>query len=293
MAFVAFADNRSRRHIARFERVHESLPFGVNEHCSHRAHLFRHKRAEYLLRERNARRMILQGIRIQKRCACTICKNESVCRSAVMVGGWEPLIMQASCPTGCNDNCLCTRYQIFARFHILQHCASSFTIFVQNQLNRRCKVNNRNFTVHDFVTQHAHNLCAGIISCCVHPFARRTAAMRCDHRSVRRFIKHHAKLVEPFYCAGPFGHQLFQKLRFICVMASAQCIQIMDRRGIVRFIGCLYAALSHHCVGVAHAKLRYDHNVCPCVMRLNRRRSACAAAANDEYVNIICHIFKV
>ena len=60
----AFSDDGRCCNVARLERVHERLALGVNEHRADRADLFRHQRAIDLRRERRARGMVLQRIRI-------------------------------------------------------------------------------------------------------------------------------------------------------------------------------------------------------------------------------------
>ena len=59
-----FSDDGRCCNVARLERVHERLALGVNEHRADRADLFCHQRAIDLRRERRARGMVLQRIRI-------------------------------------------------------------------------------------------------------------------------------------------------------------------------------------------------------------------------------------
>ena len=70
-------------------------------------------------------------------------------------------------------------------------------------------------------------------------------------------------------------------------MPAAVGVQKMLRRRVVRLVRRLNAAFCHHGVGVSHAKLRDEQDLCSCVIRFNRRRAARAAAADDQDVRII------
>ena len=76
-------------------------------------------------------------------------------------------------------------------------------------------------------------------------------------------------------------------------MTAAEGVDKVDRGRIVRLVRRLNAALGHHRVRVAHAELRDDHGLCADIVGLNGRRSARAAAADDEHVDVIAHVAQV
>ncbi len=76
-------------------------------------------------------------------------------------------------------------------------------------------------------------------------------------------------------------------------VAAAHRVQIVDRRGVVGLVRRLDAALRHHGVGVADAQLGHDHDLRARFVRLDRRRSARAAAADDEHVDVIVPVGEV
>ena len=70
-------------------------------------------------------------------------------------------------------------------------------------------------------------------------------------------------------------------------MAAAVGVEEVLRRGIVRLIGGLNAALGHHCVCVADAQLCYKQHSCAGVIRFDGGRAAGAAAAENQDVAVI------
>ena len=63
--------------------------------------------------------------------------------------------------------------------------------------------------------------------------------------------------------------------------------------GVVGLVSRLDAAFRHHCVGVAHPQLGDDHDVRAAVICFNGSRSAGAAAADNEDVDVIVRVRKV
>jgi hypothetical protein len=67
----------------------------------------------------------------------------------------------------------------------------------------------------------------------------------------------------------------------------------VGHRRVVILVRGLDAALCHHGVGVADAKLGDDHHVRPAVVRLDRGRGAGAAAADDQHVDVIVDLRQI
>ena len=117
--------------------------------------------------------------------------------------------------------------------------------------------------------------------------------MRGDHGAVRRFVEFDAQIVEPLNGFRCIADELGEQFAFGRKMTAAEGIQEVDRRRVVRLVGSLNAAFCHHGVGVADAELRHDHGFCARVVGFNRRRSACAAAADDQHIDVIADVFEV
>lgn len=108
-----------------------------------------------------------------------------------------------------------------------------------------------------------------------------------DHVALRIFVEHHSKLIEPLNGVWSLHYQPAQKFRTGGKMAAAKSVQIVLHRGVVLLIRRLNTALCHHGVGVSNPQLGNNHYLSPCLMCFNSSRSACPAAADDQYVHII------
>ena len=156
-ALTALADNRSRRDVARFQRVHKRFAVLVDELSSQRAHLFGDERAENLRGLGNARGVILQRVGVQKLCAGAVCEHESVGGRAVVVGRREALIMQSARSARGDNHRLCASNENFVRFHIQQHRACGVAFAVLYDFDCRREVDDGNLAVKHFVAERAHD----------------------------------------------------------------------------------------------------------------------------------------
>lgn len=121
----------------------------------------------------------------------------------------------------------------------------------------------------------------------MHSLSRRTAAVRGDHNAVFIFIEHYAQRIEPTDRLGGFRHQFFEQFFLVLEMPAAESVEIVNRRRIVFFIRRLNTAFRHRRVRVADTQFRHHQNVCTRVFRFDRRRSARAAAADDQHVYVV------
>ena len=191
------ADDRRSRHITGFQRMHKDFALAVYQLRTNRTHLFCNQRTVNLRRISNTRRMILNSIRINQRRTGTISHNKTVGSRTVMVRGWEALIMQASCTTGCHNYAFCAYNLVLLRIKIPQHRTGSFALLVEQQLDRGRKLQHRNTTVLNLVTQYAHNLRTGVVGAGMHTLTACAAAMRRHHSAVLLLVKHNAQLAQP------------------------------------------------------------------------------------------------
>ena len=76
-------------------------------------------------------------------------------------------------------------------------------------------------------------------------------------------------------------------------MSAAVSVQKMLRGRVVRLVRRLNAALGHHRVRVAHAKLCDQQHLRARVVGFDRRRTARAAAADDQNVRVIVHALQM
>ena len=114
-----------------------------------------------------------------------------------------------------------------------------------------------------------------------------------DHRAVRRFIKLYAKAGQPLNGLRRFGDQFIQKVLLRREVSAAVGIQKMLRGRVVRLVRRLNAALGHHRVRVAHAKLCDQQHLRARVVGFDRCRAARAAAADDQNVRVIVHALQM
>ena len=174
--------------------------------------------------------MILQRIGIKQLRAGTVAEHKTVRRRTVMVGCRKSLIMQsAGAARRKNDGFRLGNKKLF-RFHIHEHGTGAFAVLIENQLDCRRKIHDRNAAIEHLVAQGTHDLGAGIVLCGVHSLAGGSAAVRRNHRAVRRLVELHAELVEPLNGLRRFAHQLIEKLRLRGEMSAAESVEIVDRR---------------------------------------------------------------
>ena len=76
-------------------------------------------------------------------------------------------------------------------------------------------------------------------------------------------------------------------------MSAAKCIEIMLYRRVIFFVRCLDTAFRHHCVGIADAKLCHNHDIRSRLMCLDRCRSTCSSAADDEHIHVIVNLREI
>ncbi len=100
----ALADDACCRYITGFQRMHECFAVYVYEHCAQRTYFLGYQSTEDLSRVSSSGRMVLNGILIQKRSACTVSKDQTVSGCTVMVGCREVVVVKTSRTTCCDDN---------------------------------------------------------------------------------------------------------------------------------------------------------------------------------------------
>ena len=273
--------------------MHKHLTVAVDELCTERTNLFGDERTEYLLRIGSAGGMILKRIGIKQLCADTVPEHQAVRRCAVMVGGREALVMHSS-RTACRyDNGFRTGDHKLMRFHIHKHGACRFAVFIKYQLDGGGEIHNGNTAVKNLIAQRAHYFRAGIILCGMHSLAGCTAAVGGYHSAVGRFVELHAEPVEPLYSLRSITYELCKKLALGGIMSATVCIDKVYRRGIVRLVGSLNAALRHHGVCITHAELCDYHCLGSGVIRLYSRGSARTAAADDKHIDIVTYVVQI
>ena len=287
----ALPDDGRRRHIARLQRVHERLTLGVDEHCADRAHLFRDQRAKDLRRERRARGMVRKRVGRQESCTRAVAEDESVGGRAVVVRGRKALIVESARAAGRKDDRLCPRDQKLLCLHVQKHRACAASLLVLDKLDGRGEIHDLNIRViQHLVAERAHDLRTGVVLCRVHTLAGGAAAVRRDHGAVGRLVKFDAKTRKPLDGLRRVHDELAEKILLRGKMPAAVGVKEVLRGRIVRLVGGLNAALRHHGVGVARAELRDEQDLRACLVRLNGRRAACAAAADDEHVRIVVRL---
>ena len=90
------------------------------------------------------------------------------------------------------------------------------------------------------------------------------------HRTVRSLIELNSELIKPKNCIRSIAYELCKQFLLGSEMTAAECIEIVDRRGVVRLIRSLDTTLGHHRVGIADAKLCNYHGLGACIRRLDR-----------------------
>ena len=114
--------------------MHESFAVYVYEHCAKRTYFLGYQSTEDLSRVSSSGRMVLNGILIQKRSTCTVSEDQTVSGCTVMVGGWEVVVVKASCTTGCDDDSFCFCYLILSGLHVLENSTGNLSLIVFDQL---------------------------------------------------------------------------------------------------------------------------------------------------------------
>ncbi len=195
--------------------------------------------------------------------------------------------MHSACTTGSNNHNLCLCDQDLAGFHVHQNCTCAVTLIIHNQLDCRSKVNNRNLTVQNLVTQGTHDLCTGIVLCSVHSLTRSTAAVSGNHVAFCVLIELNAQILEPFNAVRSFGNQLINQFLIRSKVAAAVAVQEVLCRRVVRLVRSLDTAFCHHGVCITDTQLGNDHNLFACVICLDGSRCTGTAAADDQNVGLI------
>ena len=113
----ALADDACCRYITGFQRMHECFAVYVYEHCAQRTYFLGYQSTEDLSRVSSSGRMVLNGILIQKRSACTVSKDQTVSGCTVMVGCREVVVVKTSRTTCCDDNGFCLCYLVYFFCH--------------------------------------------------------------------------------------------------------------------------------------------------------------------------------
>ena len=131
----ALTDNRRCGYITGLQRMHEGFAFTVYQLGTYGTYLLGYQGTKQLSRVSNTGRVILNGILVQQICSCTVSQNQSICSCAVVIGGRETLVMQASCAAGCNNNNLCSCDQVLIGLHILENRAGNLALVILDQLN--------------------------------------------------------------------------------------------------------------------------------------------------------------
>ena len=273
--------------------MHEHFTVAIHELRTERANFFGNERTENLLRERCARGVILERVRIQKLCARTIAENKTVGRCTVVIGSRESLIVHSARTARCNNHGFCTRNKLFACLHVKEYRTCRISVFIKNKLDCGGEIHNWDAEVKNLIPQRAHYLRTGIILCRMHSFAGCSSAVSRYHSSVRSLVELNAEFVQPLNRTRSITYQLLEQLALCCKMPSAVCIKKMNRGRIIRLVRRLNAALRHHRVCVAYAKFCDDHRVCARIMSFNRCRRSRAAASDNKHINVVIDFFKV
>ena len=196
--------------------------------------------------------------------------------------------------TACGENDrLGLRDEQVVRFHVHKDRARAAACVILEQLNGGGVVHDFDAAVQNLVAQGAHDLRAGIVLRRVHPLAGGAAAVGGDHRAVRRLVKFHAQFGQPTDGLRRLRDELVEKILLRGKMTAAVGVEEVLCGGVVGLVGGLNAALGHHGVRVAHAELGDDQNLCTRVVGLDRRRRACAAAADDQNVGLIVRVGQI
>ena len=198
--------------------------------------------------------------------------------------------MHTARAAGRDDDRLRSCHQIIAGLHVQENGTCHLIFLVADQLDCRSKFYDRNTAVDDFITQRPHDLCSGVVLARMHSLSGCSAAVRRDHRPVRILIKHDSQLIQPLDRIRRLHDQLLQKLRSCSKMPAAKCIEIMLYRRVIFFVRCLDTAFRHHCICIADAKLCHNHDIRSRLMCLDRCRSTCSAAADDEHIHVIVNL---
>ena len=201
--------------------------------------------------------------------------------------------MHPSCASGGNDHGLGPCHQIIAGLQVLKNRSCHLAFLILDQFHCSGKFHHRNLPVQHFIPQGPHDLRSGVVLAGMHPLSGSSAAMGGDHPSIFIFIKHYAQFIEPLDGVRRFHDQPLQKFRPCGKMSASKSVQIMLDRRIIFLVRRLDAALCHHGVGVADPKLGDDHHIRSGFICLNGCGSACAAAADHQYVHVIIHFVKV
>ena len=114
--------------------MHKCLTFTVYQLGTYGTYLLCYQSTKQLSRVSNAGRMVLNGILIQKRSTCTVSEDQTVSGCTVVIGGWEVVVVKASCTTGCDDDSFCFCYLILSGLHVLENSTSNLSLIVFDQL---------------------------------------------------------------------------------------------------------------------------------------------------------------
>ena len=237
--------------------------------------------------------MVLKCIGIKQLRARAVAEHKAVGCCTVVVRGGEALIVEPSCAAGGKNDGFRLRNQQFLRLHVQKHRACAMAVFILDEFDGGGKVNDGNASIENLVAQRAHDLGAGIVLGCVHALAGRAAAVGGDHGAVGRFVKFHTEPGQPLNSLRRVHDEFIQKILLRSKMAAAVGVKEVLGRGVVRLVGSLNAALGHHGVRVAHAKLRDDHDLYTSLVGFNGCGAACAAAADDENIRLIIGLRQI
>ncbi len=201
--------------------------------------------------------------------------------------------MQTSRAARCDDNGLCPCHKIVVCLHVQQDGSGRLPSVILDQLNSGGEFHHRDLTVQHLVPQRTHDLSAGIILTGMHSLSGGSSAMGRHHPAVRILVKHDSQLIQPLDRIGGLHNEPPEKLRPCGKMSAAESVKVMLYRGIIFLVGSLDAALGHHGIGVADAKLRHDHDVCSGLMSLDGRGCSRSAASDDQHIHIVIHLIQV
>ena len=289
----ALADDACCRYITGFQRMHECFAVYVYEHCAQRTYFLGYQSTEDLSRVSSSGRMVLNGILIQKRSACTVSKDQTVSGCTVMVGCREVVVVKTSRTTCCDDNGFCLCYLVLASLHVLENSTCNLSLIVFDQLYCGRELDHRNTAVDDFITQCSHDLCSRVVTACMHTFSGSSAAVCCYHTAVLIFIKHNAQVFQPGDCIRSFHYELAEQFRSCSKVSAAECIEIMLCRGVVLFVCCLDSTFCHHGVCITNSQFGGNHNVCASLVSLDSCRRTCSTGTDNQYIYVIIYFVKV
>ena len=167
---------------------------------------------------------------------------------------------------------------------VFEDCAGAVSIFVARQLDRGAELEQLNILIQHLVLEHPHDFEAGIVRAGQEARLGTAAALLHMEVAVPIAIEQDAQAQEPFRNRRTFLHHHLEQLMVVLHVAALQRVHEVGDGRVFRRDRNLHAALGHHAVGVAEAKLGCQHDLGACRMGMERRSAAGSAAAHDQHI---------